>query len=102
MLPKTPTEEFEAELNRVLTRLRSMSIEKLSSVDQVFKELSTALLQCSASLGDQAPVALPDIQPRAYVDVIAVLAQDLKNAAIDETQLVAGTSALAVARRALP
>ena len=102
MLPQTPTEEFEAELNRVLIRLRSMSIEKLSSVDQVFQELTTELLQCSATVGDQAPVTLPDIQPRAYVDVIAVLAQDLKNAATDESQLVAGTSALAVARRALP
>ena len=102
MLPQTPTEEFEAELNRVLTRLRSLSIEKLSSVDQIFRELTTELLQCSATLGDQAPVELPEIQPRAYVDVIAVLAQDLKNAATDEAQLVAGTSALATARRALP
>lgn len=102
MLAQTPTEEFEAELNRVVTRLRSMPINKLSAAKETFLELSTALLENSAALGDAAPVALPVIEPRAYADVIAVLAQDVRNAATDETQLVPATSALTAARRALP
>jgi hypothetical protein len=102
MLPQTPTEEFEAELTRVLTRLRSMPIHKLSEVQEIFAALSTALLEHTTALGDVAPVALPVIEPRSYADVIAVLAQDVRKVANDETQLVPATSALTQARRALP
>ncbi len=102
MLPQTPTQEFDAELNRVVTRLRSLPIDKLGDVQGTALALTEALLACSATLGDAAPVALPAIEPRTYADVIAVLAQDVRNAAIDETHLVPATSALTDARRALP
>lgn len=102
MLPQTPTEEFEAELNRVVTRLRSMPSEKIEASSSVFLVLSQELLRCSASLGDPSPMALPDIEARAYGDVIAVLAHDVRKACTDETQLVPATSALTAARRALP
>lgn len=102
MLPQTPIEEFEAELNRVVTRLRSMPIDRLNEAKETFLNLSAALLESSAALGDAAPVALPEIEPRAYADVIAVLAQDVRRAATDETLLEPATSALTAARRALP
>jgi len=102
MLPQTPIEEFEAELNRVVTRLRSMPFDTLSAAKETFLELSAALLERSTALGDAAPVALPVISPRAYADVIAVLAQDVRRAAADETQLELATWALTAARRALP
>lgn len=102
MLPQTPIEEFDAELNRVVSRLRAMPMNRLSEVHGIFVALSTALLESSAALGDAAPVALPMIEPRAYADVIAVLAQDVRRAAADETLLEPATSALTAARRALP
>ncbi len=102
MLPQTPIEDFEAELNRVVTRLRSLPIDRLSSAKETFLDLSTALLERSSALGDAAPVALPVIPPRAYADVIAVLAQDVRRSAVDESQLELATLALTAARRALP
>lgn len=102
MLPQTPIEEFDAELNRVVIRLRSLPIDKIGDVQATFIALTEALLACSATLGDAAPVALPAIEPRAYADVITVLAQDVRKAATDENLLVPATSALTAARRALP
>ena len=102
MLPQTPIEEFDAELNRVVIRLRSLPINKIDDVQETFIALTEALLTCSATLGDAVPVALPAIEPRAYADAIAVLAQDVRKAAADENLLVPATLALTHARRALP
>lgn len=102
MLPKTPIEEFDAELNRVVTRLRSIPIDHLGRAQPIFEELASALLDCSATLGDSAPIELLGVTPRAYADVIAVLARDVRGAAIEETQLIPATLALTHARRALP
>lgn len=102
MLPQTPSEEFEAELNRVVTRLRSMPLDKIQATTEVFLKLSEELLNCSTALNDASPVPLPEIEARAYGDVIAVLAADVKHACTDETQLIPATLALTTARRALP
>jgi len=93
---------FDTELDRVVSRLRSMQINKLDTVAPTVHLLARQLLEVSRDLGDAAPVDQPAFQAHASGDVIMVLGRDVRARAGSDGQLEPATAALTQARRALP
>jgi len=102
MIEQSPVEEFDAELNRVVTRLRTIALAKLPDIAAPVEQLTTELLRLCANFGDPAPPSLPSYELRASGYVVMVLATDARNAARDDQQVQEITAALTAARRALP
>jgi hypothetical protein len=102
MVEQSIPEEFDSELNRVVTRLRTMPLNKLPDAVEPVERLTTELLRLCAFFGDSAPSDLPSYQSRACGDVVMVLARDARAAARDDQQIVQVTVALTTARRELP
>jgi len=98
------TEAFDTEVRRVVDRLRSMPLSRLPGAEQPARQACLALLDVSRSLGDPAPSALPVLRPTAAGDQLAVLAADVRAAALrraDPSALATATSILIGLRQAL-
>jgi hypothetical protein len=95
-------EEFDAELNRVVTRLRSMPLDKLDQIVEPIKSLTTELLRLCSNFGDPAPKPLPPYELRAAGEVVMVLGRDARAVARNDQQIMEIIAALTAARRELP
>jgi len=102
MMEQSPAQEFDAELNRVVTRLRTIALIKLPEIATPVEQLTAELLHLCSNFGDPAPQSLPSYELRASGDVVMVLATDARKAAQDDQQILQVTAALTAARRALP
>ena len=102
MIALSAAEEFDAELNRVVTRLRTMPLNKLDQTAEPVKKLTIELLRLCSNFGDPAPNPLPHYELRAASDVVMVLARDARAVAHDDQQIREVTATLTAARRELP
>jgi hypothetical protein len=97
------TADFDLELRRVVDRLRGMPMNRLPAVRDAVWEACNTLLEITARLGDPAPVELPDLRPTALGDQLAVIATDLRSAALhqhDVSALAEAADLLTQVRRA--
>ena len=98
------TFEFDTHVRRILDRLNGISINRLPDIAAEVRQACLALLAISARLGDPAPVPLPTLRPTACGDQVAVLAADLRAAALsrgDHRALAEASDVLVHLRRAL-
>ena len=102
MILQSVPEEFDAELNRVVTRLRSMPLDKLDQIAAPVRNLTAELLRLCSNFGDPAPKPLPHYELRAAGDVVMVLGRDARAVARNDQQIMEVTAALTAARRELP
>ena len=102
MISQSAPEEFDLELNRVVTRLRTMPLDKLDQSVEPIKSLTTELLRLCSNFGDPAPKPLPHYELRAAGDVVMVLGRDARAVARNDQQIMEVTAALTAARRELP
>ena len=102
MILQSAPEEFDAELNRVVTRLRSMPLDKLDQIVEPIKSLTTELLRLCSNFGDPAPKPLPPYELRAAGEVVMVLGRDARAVARNDQQIMEIIAALTAARRELP
>jgi hypothetical protein len=102
-----PRARLDRELERVVTRLRSLSVERLTRADaQGFTPVSLARA-CAQHLADLAADAagrsrrpLPVLAAHAAADQVTVVAHDVL-AEGDEPEVAAAAEALTALRRAL-
>lgn len=99
-----PIWDFDAELRRLVDRLRAMSVQQLGKASAAVHRACAELLGLSAALGDAAPTPLPRLRPNALGDQLAVIGSDLRSAAIgaaDDSALSSATHVLVELRRSL-
>lgn len=104
MIDREALDDYDRELSRVVDRLRSMPITRLSAAVEPCRTAAQALLSLSSSLGDPAPCPLPKVQPVGLGDQIAVLGHDLRDVTLDRGdtgRLTEATSVLADLRHHL-
>lgn len=97
-------EAFDAELRRVVDRLRYLPAARVPDAIDPSERAGTELLAISARLGDPAPMALPKVRPTALGDQLAVLGADVRRAAAaadDAAALQEATTVLVRLRRSL-
>jgi hypothetical protein len=96
-------DEFDRELRRVVDRLNSMPLNRAAaSQDAVLSCAEMLVSECRrAGVPIPASAVLPELAPQGFGALIAVLGQDLQDAA-DESDLTAGLNTLVTLRRALP
>lgn len=102
--PTDPLWDFDAELRRLVDRLRAMPVQQLGQASTAVHRACAELLRLSAALGDAAPTPLPHLRPNALGDQLAVIGSDLRSAAIgaaDSGALASATQALVELRRSL-
>lgn len=93
---------FDAELRRLVDRLRAMRVEALIAAADTVREALGGLLRLSADLGDEAPSPLVHLRPTALGDQLAVIGSDLRTMAVrrnDCATLEAATEVLITLRR---
>lgn len=96
--------EFDTQVRRLLDRLSGININRLPDIAAEVRDTCLALLAISARLGDPAPVPLPTLRPTALGDQVAVLAADLRAAALrveDAGALAQATEILTALRRSV-
>lgn len=96
-------EEFERELQRVVDRLTTMPLAKLTPAREDVMACAEVLVAEAVRLGVPVPpdTVLPDLQTHGLGSMIAVLGQEVRDVA-DSAQLETARGALTTLRRALP
>jgi hypothetical protein len=102
-----PGAVLRRELDRVLGRLRGLSLDRLRRPDDSGESPASRTRACAQHLADLAALAagrarrpLPELAPHGVADQLAVTAHDVL-AEGDEAAVAAAASALTALRRAL-
>ena len=94
--------EFERELNRVVDRLRGMTMARLPASAALAFAASQQLLSMAIAAGDSVPAELPRIGDHAAGDQLAVIAHDFMALQPSIDMVAAATDLLTELRRSLP
>ena len=94
--------EFEREVNRVVDRLRGMTIARLPASADLAYEASQELLSMTIACGSSVPGELPRIGDHAAGDQLAVIAHDFLALQPSDDAVTAATELLTALRRSLP
>lgn len=96
--------DVERELLRVVDRLNSMPLAKVTLAGADVQACAMALVREGRELGVPIPAdaELPSLQPQGFGSMIAVLGDDCLRAGGDTADLTAVLEALVALRRALP
>ncbi len=96
--------EVERELLRVVDRLNSMPLAKVTLAGADVQACAMTLVREGRALGVPIPAdaELPALQPQGFGSMIAVLGDDCLRSAGDTADLTAVLEALVALRRALP
>lgn len=97
-------DEVERELRRVVDRLMTLSLARAETARPAVMACASTLVERARSLGVPVPVGaeLPDLGPQGLGPMIAVLGQDVLDAARAPSDLTEVLDALVTLRRALP
>lgn len=98
--PRDTSEEVEREAARVVLRLGTLSPTKVP-VD-VVRDVVQRLADLARTAEGMAPLAVPELRPHGWVDLLRVVVGDLLAAGPAEDTLVAARDELVDLRRALP
>lgn len=91
-------DDFDRELARVVDRLRTMPLTKLTAAADAAYGTATLLLHRTPGV----PQHLPRIADHAAGDQLAVIGQDFRGLVDDEAAVAEATAALIELRRTLP
>lgn len=92
------TAEFHRERDRVVERLRTMPLAKLSGAADLAYDAACGILERSADAGR----TLPRLADHAAGDQLAVITDDFLRADPDDADVQAATAILTGLRRSLP
>ena len=90
--------EFERELNRIVDRLRGMTMTRLPAS----ADLAQHLLSMTIAAGDNLPAEPPRLGDHAAGDQLAVIAHDFMALQPSDEEVAAATELLTELRRSLP
>lgn len=93
---------FERELNRVVDRLRGMTMSRLPASAALAFAASQQLLSMAMAAGDSLPAELPRLGDHAAGDQLAVIAHDFMALQPSDDEVTAATDLLIELRRSLP
>ena len=94
--------EFERELNRVVDRLRGMTIARLPASADLAYATAQRLLSMTIAAGDNLPAEPPRLGDHAAGDQLAVIAHDFMALQPSDEEVAAATELLTELRRSLP
>ncbi|CAB4753064.1 MAG: hypothetical protein F2702_04740 [Actinobacteria bacterium] len=94
--------EFERELNRVVDRLRGMTMTRLPASADLAHATAQRLLSMTIAAGDSLPAELPRLGDHAAGDQLAVIAPDFMALQLSNDEVTAATELLTKLRRSLP
>ena len=98
--PRDTSEEVAQEAVRVVSRLGTLSPARVP-VD-VVRPAVQRLADAARAAEGLDPLAVPDLAPHGWVDLLRVVVGDLLDATTDEAVLRAAVDELVELRRALP
>lgn len=98
--PRSTSEEVQQEAARVVSRLGTLSPTRLP-VDVVRASVQRLADTARAAEG-LPPLAVPDLRPHGWVDLLRVVVADLLAAGASEETLSSARDELTALRRALP
>ena len=85
-VPQTPTEQFKAQLDWTVNRLRTISLEKLNRDERI--EMTRAVIQslakASRATNGLEELAVPHLNASALADQLQVIGSDLINCTNEE------------------
>ena len=94
--------EFERELNRVVDRLRGMTMTRLPASADLAYATAQRLLSMTIAAGDNLPAEPPRLGDHAAGDQLAVIAHDFMALQPSDEEVAAATELLTELRRSLP
>lgn len=94
--------EFDRELNRVVDRLRGMTMTRLPASAHLAYATAQHLLSMTIAAGDNLPAEPPRLGDHAAGDQLAVIAHDFMALQPSDEEVAAATELLTELRRSLP
>ena len=94
--------EFERELNRIVDRLRGMTMTRLPASADLAHATAQRLLSMTIAAGDNLPAEPPRLGDHAAGDQLAVIAHDFRALQPSDEEVAAATELLTELRRSLP
>ena len=94
--------EFDRELNRVVDRLRGMTMTRLPASAHLAYATAQHLLSMTIAAGDNLPAEPPRLGDHAAGDQLAVSAHDFMALQPSDEEVAAATELLTELRRSLP
>ncbi|MCX6414725.1 MAG: hypothetical protein NTU77_09025 [Actinobacteria bacterium] len=94
--------EFERELNRVVDRLRGMTMTRLPASADLAHATAQRLLSMTIAAGGSLPAELPRLGDHGAGDQLAVIAHDFMALQPSDEEVAAATELLTELRRSLP
>ena len=94
--------EFERELNRIVDRLRGMTMTRLPASADLAHATAQRLLSMTIAAGDNLPAEPPRLGDHAAGDQLAVIAHDFMALQPSDEEVAAATELLTELRRSLP
>ena len=94
--------EFERELNRVVDRLRGMTMTRLPASADLAHATAQRLLSMTIAAGGSLPAELPRLGDHGAGDQLAVIAHDFLALQPSDEEVAAATELLTELRRSLP
>ena len=94
--------EFERELNRIVDRLRGMTMTRLPASADLAHATAQRLLSMTIAAGGSLPAELPRLGDHAAGDQLAVIAHYFMALKPSNDEVTAATELLTELRRSLP